>query len=379
MDTSDPEITFDGKGHCNHCITYMLRSEARARRGSARELLAASIDRMKAAGRSSKYDCVIGISGGADSSYCAYVAASQGLRVLAVHMDNGWNTAIAVRNIKTVIEKLRLDYTSCVLDWEEFKDLQLAFLKASVPEIETPTDIAIPAALHRVAVENKVRHIVAGGNVWTEGILPKAWHYDAKDLKYLKAIHRQFGTKPLRTFPTFGYQQETYYKLVKGVRLVYLLEHVDYDTENVTKVLEEEVGWSRPGGKHHESTITRFVQAYILPVKFNMDYRRATYSSRICAGELTREWALEELRKPPYDAAQLESDKHYVAKKFGITMSQLNAIIALPPRSHHDYPNDQKFLERLYGAYRRFLSPRRPLPIIDGAPRVAVEAAPAGA
>jgi hypothetical protein len=163
----------------------------------------------------------------------------------------------------------------------------------------------------------------------------------------------------------FGYQQETYYKLLKGIRFVYPLEHVDYATENVAKLLHDEVGWQRPGGKHHESTITRFVQSYVLPVKFDMDYRRATYSSQICTGELTREWALQELKKPPYDGAQIELDKRYVAKKFCISVRALESIIAQPPKSHRDYPNDEDFLECLYAAYRRFLSPRRAPPVVS--------------
>jgi N-acetyl sugar amidotransferase len=358
MDTSDAEITFDSEGQCNHCTTYVTRIARRARRGSPSEQLAASIARMKRAGRSGRYDCVVGISGGADSAYVAYLAVSHGLRVLAVHMDNGWNTAVGVSNLKTLLERLRLDYTSCVLDWEQFKDLQLAFLKASVPEIETPTDIAIPAALHRVAAENDIRHIVMGGNSWTEGILPKAWHYNAKDLKYLKAIHRRFGTRSLGSFPTFGYQQEAYYKLVKGIRFEYLLEHVHYRADAVDRILRDEIGWQDPGGKHHESTITRFVQSYIYPMKFNMDYRRATYSSQICTGQLTREWAVEELQKPPYDAVQIARDKHFVAKKFGITVPELDRIVALPPKSHRDYPNDRKFLEGLYRIYQTFLARR---------------------
>lgn len=361
MDTSDPDISFDSDGRCNHCNAYIAKTETLVRRGDARAQLAALIERMKEAGRQSKYDCVVGVSGGADSSYATYIAASHGLRVLALHMDNGWNTAVAVRNVKTVIEKLRLDYTSCVLDWEEFKDLQLAFLRASVPEIETPTDIAIPAALHRAAAEHNIRYIVGGGNPWTEGILPKAWHYDAKDLKYLTAIHRRFGTKRLSTFPTFGYRQETYYKFVKRIRIVYPLEYAEYTKENVAMILQDELGWRRPGGKHHESVITRFVQSYILPVKFNIDYRRATFSTEICAGAMTRASALEELEKPPYDPVQVEIDKQYVAKKFGISVAELEAIILAAPKSHHDYPNDKRFLESIYGVYRRFLSPRRPL------------------
>jgi N-acetyl sugar amidotransferase len=360
MDSSDPDISFDADGRCNHCLDYEARASSRARRGGERQRqqLLALVDEMKTAGRTRDYDCIAGISGGADSCYSLYVATTLGLRVLAVHMDNGWNSAIAVRNVKTVLEKLHLDYTSFVLDWDEFKDLQLAFLKASVPEIETPTDIAIPAALHRVAAEHGVRHIIAGGNIWTEGILPRSWHYDAKDVRYLKAIHRRFGTRQLSTFPLFGYRQEAYYKLVRGIHFVYLLEHVAFTSEEATAVLGE-LGWESPGGKHHESVITRFVQSYVLPTKFGIDYRRATFSTQICAGELTRDEALERLKNPPYDPRQVAVDKKYVAKKLGLGVDELDAILAAPPKSHRDYPNAEVFLQRLYAAYRRFLSPRR--------------------
>jgi N-acetyl sugar amidotransferase len=357
MDTSDPEIAFDDAGHCNHCTGFLARSRVRSSDPQLR--LAEQVEAMKLAGRSSRYDCIVGVSGGADSSYAAYVAWSHGLRVLAVHMDNGWNTALAVRNVKTVVERLGVDYVSAVLDWEEFKDLQLAFLKAGVPEIETPTDIAIPAALHRVAAEHGVKHIVAGGNPWTEGILPSAWHYDAKDLKYIRAIHRRFGQRVLRTFPTFGYREESYYKLVKGIRFVYPLENVDYTTATATKTLQDDLGWQRPSGKHHESTITRFVQSYILPVKFNIDYRRATFSAEICAGAIARDWALAELEKSPFEPEQIELDKRYVAKKFGLTVPALEALIFSPPKWYRDYPNDKVFLERLYGLYRKHFSERR--------------------
>lgn len=370
MDTSDRDIEFDADGRCNHCSEYFDRTLRRTHYGAdAKQQLPQLVERVKRAGVGGAYDCVIGVSGGADSSYVAHVAVSLGLRVLAVHMDNGWDTAIAVQNVKNLVERLNLDYMSCVLDWDEFRDLQLAFLKASVPEIETPTDIAIPAALHQVAAEHGIKHIVTGGNVWTEGILPRSWHYDAKDVKYLRSIHRQFGTRRLRTFPTFGYQQETYYKVVKGIRFVYLLEHLDYTTRDAVAILKDKYDWRPPGGKHHESTITRFVQSYILPTKFDIDYRRATLSTQICAGEVTRERALEELKKPPFDPRQVAADKHYVAKKFGLDEAALDAILALPPKSHRDYPNNEAFLTRVYDVYWRFFSPRRrrddalPLPI----------------
>jgi len=356
MSTTDPDITFDSEGRCNHCTDYFERLAARTyNQATSERELAAVVDRIKAAGRGKEYDCVMGISGGVDSCYAAYLAKSLDLRPLAVHMDNGWDSDTAARNIKNVTRTLGIDYQSVVLDWEEFRDLQLAFLRASVPEIETPTDIAIPAALHRVAAENGVRFIVMGGNYVTEGILPRAWHYNAKDVRFVRAVHRRLGSGKLRTFPTFGFVKETYYKFFKGIRLVYVLNLVPYSKRDATKKLQG-LGWEYYGGKHYESTITGFVQSYLLPVKFQIDYRRATLSSQICAGEVTREAALEILKTPPFDARRVQEEKVYVAKKFGISLEEMDAILAAPPRTHRDYPNNEGLLEFLYAVYRRFLA-----------------------
>jgi N-acetyl sugar amidotransferase len=362
MDTSDPDIAFDDAGRCNHCRAYEQKTSKLTYRGSESQLeLDAIVARIKEAGRRREYDCVLGISGGADSCYAAYVAKSLGLRPLAVHMDNGWDSDTAVKNIKNVAARLGIDYESYVLDWDEFKDLQLSFLRASVVEIETPTDMAIPATLHRVAAENRVKFIINGGNYATEGILPKAWHYNAKDIRYLNAIHGRFGTRKLGSFPTFGYWSEAYFKLIKGIQFVYILNYVPYSKAEAVKYLASELGWKNYGGKHHESKITAFVQSYVLPVKFNIDYRKATLSTQICAGQVGREDALEQLRRSPFDPATIDGDKEYVAKKFEITRDELETILALPLRSYRDYSNDQRFLQVLYHTYRRFFTPRRAL------------------
>jgi N-acetyl sugar amidotransferase len=311
---------------------------------------------MKKDGQGKEYDCIMGISGGIDSSYAAYILRRHDLRVLAVHMDNGWNSEISVKNIKHIVSKLGIDYQSYVLDWEEFKDLQLAFLKASVPEMETPTDIAIPAALHKVAAQYGVKYIISGGNFATEGILPKIWHYNAKDLTYLNAIQKKFGTRKLKSFPTFGYLAETYYKFVKGIRIIYLLNYVPYSKKEAMRVLEQELGWKYYGGKHYESKYTGFVQSYILPVKFNIDYRRATLSTQICTGEVTREEALEELKKLPYNPERVEEEKQYLSKKLGITVTEFEQIMADAPHWYWDYPNDREKLEFIYDLYRKIYS-----------------------
>lgn len=353
MDTSDPEIVFDENGYCNHCTEFLQRTAQRIYRGAESDAqLAQIVDQIKKDGKNKAYDCILGISGGIDSCYAALILKKHGLRVLAVHMDNGWNSEAAVKNIKYVVGKLGIEYQSYVLDWEEFKDLQLSFLKASVPEAETPTDIAIPAALHRIAAQHNVKYVISGGNFATEGILPKSWHYNAKDVTYLKGIQKKFGTKKLKTFPTFGFKQEMYFKIVKGIKIIYLLNYVPFAKDEAMRILEKELDWKYYGGKHYESKYTGFLQSYILPTKFNIDYRRATFSTQICAGELSRNAAIEELKKLPYNPETVETEKEYWSKKFNISLSEFNAIMQLPVKTYNDYPNDKSKLEFIYKVYR---------------------------
>ena len=235
------------------------------------------------------------MSGGIDSSYVAYKAVQLGLTPLAVHMDNGWNSEESVNNIKNVCNKLNIDYQSYVLNWEEFKDIQLSVLKSSIVEVEIPTDVAIAGVLHKVASENNIKFIIGGGNLATEGILPDLWFYDPKDLKLLKSIQKRFGKESLKSFPTFDYKREIFYKFIRKIRIIYLLNYLPYSKKDAIKTLEDEVAWKNYGGKHHESVYTRFVQSYIQPVKFDLDYRRATFSTQICTGEITRKYKVNEM------------------------------------------------------------------------------------
>ncbi len=354
MDTSDSEIVFDANGHCNHCTDFLEYGKKHvAKEKEAADYAQQMIKRIKEEGKGKKYDCLLGISGGVDSCYAAYILQKAGLRVLTMHMDNGWDSDVSVRNIKNVVDKLGLDYESYVLDWETFKDLQLSFLKASVPEMETPTDIAISAALHKVAAKNNIKYIISGGNLQTEGILPRNWHYDAKDMKYLKAVHKQFGTASLKNFPMFGYREEIYYKMYHRIRTIYLLNYLPYSKKDAMNFLQDNLGWQYYGGKHHESMYTKFVQSYILPEKFDIDYRKATFSTQICTGEKTREEALEKMKTLPYDAAGIEEEKKYVIRKLNISNEDFDAIMADTPKTHEDYPNNKKWLEFLYRMYKK--------------------------
>lgn len=353
MDTSDIDITFDNKGYCNHCKDYFARIAQRVYLGEESDRqLEAIVQKIKKSGKNKEYDCVIGISGGIDSSYVAYLSKQLGLRPLLVHMDNGWNSEISVKNIKNIADKLGLDYQSYVLDWDEFKNIQLAFFKASIPEMETPTDIAIPAALHKIAAEHGIKYIISGGNFVTEGILPKTWHYNAKDVKYLKYILKNFGAKKVKHFPLFGWKEEAYYKIFKGIRMVYMLNYVPFSKSEAMATLEKELGWKYYGGKHYESKYTGFVQSYILPEKFNIDYRRATLSTQICAGETTRQAALEELSHKSYNPEKAAEEKAYICKKLGIHVNDFNIIMNLPAKTYRDYPNDEKRLNFIYGIYK---------------------------
>jgi hypothetical protein len=269
-------------------------------------------------------------------------------------MDNGWDSEESVRNIGAVVDVLGFDYESYVLDWEKFKDIQKAFLKASVVEAETPTDIAIQGALHQKAAQHGVRFILSAGNLATEGILPAYWHYNAKDYRYLSAIQRRFGKVSPKSLPTFTLLEEFWYKFIKGIRILYPLNYIYFSKEQAIATLEGEVGWRRYGGKHHESRYTKFIQSYLLPVKFGIDYRKATFSSEICFGNLTRQEALERLKQPLYNEEEVKREKVFIAKKLGWSLAEFEAVLNLPPRSFANYPNSKKTLEFFYRLYRRF-------------------------
>lgn len=357
MDTSDPEIIFDNNGFCNHCNNFINETSKKIYLGKETDLKLEKIVReIKRKGKKNKYDCLIGVSGGVDSSYVAYMTHKLGLRTLAVHLDNGWNSEEAVLNIKNLCNKLKIDYSSFVLEWEEFRDLQLSVLKSSIVEVEIPTDIAILGALHKTASKHNIKYIISGGNFATEGILPEKWFYNPKDLTLLKAIHKKFGKKRIKSFPHFDYKKEIYYKFFKGIKMFYLLNYIPYEKEKVMNILKGELDWKYYGGKHYESKFTGFVQSYYQYEKFNLDYRRATFSTQICAGTMKREEALEELDKKPYNQEKINLEIDYISKKLGIEKSVFLEIFNAPKKSYKNYPNDEKKLKFIYGIYRKIVS-----------------------
>ena len=354
MDTSDPCISFDDQGICNLCTEFLdgriqLCQKDKASPDSLQEV----IDHIKLKAKGAKYDCVMGISGGVDSSYAIYLAVKHGLRVLAVHMDNGWDSPVAVKNIRNVTKNLGVDYVTYVLPWNEFRQVQLAFLEASVPEAETPTDIAIPRAIYSYAAKEGVPFVISGGNMTDEGILPISWHYNARDTKYSYSILKHSGYKTsLYKSVKYGLLDEFYYLILKRIKTVYLLNYVFYDKKEACLILEKELGWEKYPYKHGESRFTRFIQSYYMFVKHGIDYRRATYSSQIFFGLIDRASALESLSSLPYEPEEIELDKEYIAKKLKIEKEYIEEIIQRPPKWYFDYDNNLSLLRFVYNTYR---------------------------
>lgn len=339
MDTSDLEITFDASGVCNHCHDFDEGWAALVERRQS-ETWESLIERVRADGRSRRYDCVVGLSGGVDSSYLAYMAANAGLRVLAVHLDNGWDSELAVSNIHNLVTKLGLDLHTHVIDWDEFRELQLAYFRAGVIDIEVLSDHAIVALMFRAAVDEGIGHILIGVNLATEAIMPSSWNYRKADLRNVKAIARRNGGPRLKSFPTASTTRLAYWRYVRGIELDDPLNLVDYDRDEAVEALSRELAWRDYGGKHHESFFTRFYQGHVLPVKFGVDKRRAHLATMVCAGSMSREEALKRLDAPIYDPAVLEHDRAYVVKKLGLSETDLDVILAKAPVPHADYPSD---------------------------------------
>lgn len=359
MDTSDPEITFDENGVCNHCHTYdrMVRQYVVDGEAGLREIEKIA-EKIRLDGQGKQYDCVIGVSGGVDSTYVAYAVKKYGLRPLAVHLDNGWDSELAVKNIEETLKRLGIDLYTEVLDWEEFKDLQVSFLKASTPDSEIPSDHAINAILGRMAEKIGVKYIIIGTNVRTESHLPRAWSQGHSDWKYIRGLHQRFGTRPLKTFPHYDFF--TFYRRMFTQKRVEILNYIGYNKSEALRVLQDELGWRYYGGKHYESIYTRFYQGFILPEKFGFDKRRSHLSSLICSGEITREKALEELTIPTYSPAMQEEDREYVAKKLGFSEEEFNAIMKAPKRSYWDYPSygqlmNHSFVQKLVPAVKKIV------------------------
>lgn len=348
MDTiADPDITFDENGISNYCYDHGERAKLRLFNSDPANL-EQILTKIKNAGNGKEYDCLIGVSGGVDSTYIAYLTKKWGLRPLAVHLDNGWNSELSIKNIENTLNKLSIDLYTHVLDWEEFKTMQIAFLKSSTPDLEIPTDHAIYSLLFQVANKKGIKYIIYGNNFASESILPETWSYGHLDWFYIRAILKKFAPRlKLKNFPTITIIKYFYYTFVKRIRIVSVLNYIHYKKEDAMSVLQKELGWKYYGGKHYESIYTRFFQGHILPEKFGIDKRKAHLSALVLSGQITREEALKELNKPIYDPVLEQEDKEYVIKKFNMTRQEFENIMNLPNKTFRDYPNQRNLFRFL--------------------------------
>ncbi|MCZ7383427.1 MAG: N-acetyl sugar amidotransferase [Candidatus Methanoperedens sp.] len=358
MDTTDPKLTFDEKGVCDHCHTFYKYVQPNWHTdGRGLAPLQATVEMIKCAGKGRDFDCIIGISGGVDSSYLTYFAKEQlGLRPLVFHVDAGWNSQEAVNNIEKLVDKLSLDLYTEVIDWEEMRDLQLAFLKSGVPHIDTPQDHAFFANMYRFAEKYHVKYILTGGNYSTECVdMPIDWMYYQSDIVQLRDIHRRFGTRELAKFPTTSILYHKFYlPYIKGIKLVRPLDYIPYVKKDAMRFLVEEFGWQLYQEKHYESRFTKFYEGYWLPRKFGYDTRKVTYSSMILTKQMSREEALKRLKHPPLDEATISREVDYVASKLGISVEELLGYLSAPNKGYKDYKS-QAYLYAIGGFVMRVL------------------------
>jgi N-acetyl sugar amidotransferase len=363
MDTSDPLIRFDADGVCNHCHEFETQTrrswfpnEEGARRWSA------LAEQIRAEGRGREYDCILGLSGGVDSSYLALKVRDWGLRPLVVHVDAGWNSELAVANIEKIVKHCNFDLHTHVVDWEEMRDLHLAYLRAGIANQDVPQDHVFFASLYRFATQNGIRTVLSGGNIATEGIFPKAWHGPAMDAINLHDIHRQFGDRPLRSYSTVSFfEYYIWYPFVKKMRTARPLNYMPYNKDMAIAELEQTCGWRSYGRKHGESLFTKLFQNHYLPVKFGYDKRRPHLASLIVSGQMTREQALAKLAEPLYDPQELEVDITYFCKKLRISRAQFDDFMAAPNRefdSFKTWEGRYRLLKRAQAMVEKFLGRR---------------------
>lgn len=343
MDTTDSEISFDEKGVCDHCNNFYRSIRPNWHPDAqGRKVLQEIVDKIKEEGKGKDFDCIMGMSGGVDSSFLTHIVKTEfGLRPLVFHVDAGWNSQEAVNNIEKMVDKLGLDLYTEVIDWEEMRDLQLAFFKSGVPHLDTPQDHAFFATMYNFAAKYRIKYILTGANYSTECVKnPLEWHYHASDLVQLKDIHKRFGTRPLEKFPLANIlKYKVYYRYIKGVRVVKPLDYVPYIKEDAKRLLMDTYGWQTYPQKHFESRFTKFYEAYWQPKKFGIDKRKAQFSSLILTKQMTREEALDKLSRPAYDESMIKQDFEYIATKLGISVAELEGYLNAPNKSYRDYKN----------------------------------------
>jgi N-acetyl sugar amidotransferase len=345
MDTSDPKITFDEKGVCDHCNGYyrdVLPNWHPNEKG--KEIFRKQVEEIKRKSKGKPYDSIMGLSGGLDSSYLLHLAVAEfGLRPLVFHVDGGWNTDIAVNNIQMLVDKLGLDLFTEVIDWEEMSDFQLAFFKSGTPHLDIPQDHAFFGTMFHFANKYKIKHILNGGNFSTECIRnPKDWIYYGTDMSLIKDIRRQFGTSKMEKYPWSGIlYHKIYLRYIKGVQVVRPLNYLPYNKKIAIDTLSQTYGWMPYPQKHFESRFTKFYEGYWMPTRFGYDTRRVQFSSLIVTNQMTREEAIEMLKVPPYDINTIDNEFEYIATKLGITVEELRKYHEMPLKWFRDYKNEE--------------------------------------
>jgi len=363
LDTKDdPSITFDKDGVCNYCINYKDKYVKHALTDAEKsQKLKSLLSEIKEAAKGRKYDCIMGLSGGVDSSYLCLLAKQLGLNPLLVHFDNGWNSELAVKNIEGIIHKTGFDLFTYVVDWEEFKDLQLAYIKAGVLDWEIPTDHGFYACLYEQAYKHGIKYILTGHNYQTEAILPNTMRWSKMDVANIKDIYARYGTRKLKTFPLLGFFKFSWYGFITKLKRVNILELVHYNKDEAKEQIKKEFGWRDYGGKHYESIFTRFYQGYVLKEKFGFDKRKAHLSNLILSDQITRDEALTEIAKPSYDEQLLKDDFDYVAKKFDMSPEAFRKLLAQPNKSHLDY---RSYETGLYVRHVKFMKAIKPFTVL---------------
>lgn len=367
MDSSDPEIDFDKLGICNHCRNFRDNVEPRWKNDLRSDIkLKKIVEQIKKSGGGNEYDCILGLSGGVDSSYLALKIKELGLRPLVMHVDAGWNSELAVSNIEKIVKHCGYELHTHVMDWNEMRDLQLAYLNAGVANQDVPQDHAFFSNMYHFAVKYKISTILSGGNIATESIFPTSWHASAMDAINLKAIHKSFGKIQLKHYKTISFfQYYFWYPFVVKMRDFRFLDLMPFDRKKAISELEL-IGWRSYGYKHGESIFTRFFQNYYLPVRFGYDKRRPHLSSMIVSGQISRREAIKELQKPPCSDEELAANKGYFCKKMGISELEFDSFMSQPLGYYSDFPNSdnqykllkkvQRFVERVMRRDFKFYS-----------------------
>jgi N-acetyl sugar amidotransferase len=351
MDTTDPDIIFDLNGVCNHCLDYDIRKKVIAIDPSEKKIaLDEIVKSVKQSGKGKEYDCIIGVSGGIDSSYVAYLAKNWGLNGLLVHLDNGWDSELAVKNIENIVEYTGFDLYTLVIDWEEFKDLQRSFFMADVIDLELLSDHAIFATVYRLARKYKIKYLLSGENFETEAIMPKAWNWRKSDARNIKAIQKIYGSKKIKTFPIMGTVVKLLYQYSGLAKSIPILNYLNYNKDDAMRIMQLEMNWKYYGGKHYESIFTRFYQGYILPEKFKVDKRKAHYSTLINSGQMIRDDALLSLQTSTYSDHLKKEDFELLCKKLGFENKEFMDYLKRLPKSHNDYKNDDAIYNLLLKA-----------------------------